>query len=231
MSTRYAVYFAPAKASPWWTFGAHWLGRDEWTDTALAQPVLAQFDAQSLHAFTAEPRHYGFHATLKAPFQLPAQHSPEALLAQVQALVQTLKPVALGPLQAVALGNFVALVPEESPPALADLAADCVTGLESFRAPLSQADLARRNSSSLDSRGQALLARYGYPHVLERFRLHFTLTGPVEPAVASEVVAAVSEPVARLNADSPLLLDRLSVWREPAPGRAFVRLTDMVLPA
>ena len=35
MSARYAIYLAPAHGSPWWTFGAHWLGRDESNGAAL----------------------------------------------------------------------------------------------------------------------------------------------------------------------------------------------------
>mgnify|MGYP006195748115 CR=1 FL=1 len=39
MSRRYAIYFAPRPDSPWWTLGAHWLGRDEHRDAPLPQPA------------------------------------------------------------------------------------------------------------------------------------------------------------------------------------------------
>lgn len=35
MTARYAIYFAPTQDSPWWAFGAGWLGRDEFANTPL----------------------------------------------------------------------------------------------------------------------------------------------------------------------------------------------------
>jgi putative phosphonate metabolism protein len=231
MTARYAIYFAPAKHSPWWRFGAGWLGRDEVSNTPLTTPTAAPLDADMQQQITAEPRRYGFHATLKAPFRLQGQHTFDDLLARLQTLAETLRPVALGPLEAVVLGNFVALLPVLS---LADptaLAARCVTELNDLRAPLSEAEQARRKASPLDARELTLLERYGYPYVLERFRLHFSLTGPVAPSMAEQVLEAVAEPVARLNAHAPLVLDRLCLFVEPVPGQAFTRLADLVLAA
>ena len=74
MRPRYAIYFAPAHGSPWWEFGARWLGRDERNDTALTQHPLAQIAPDDLLELTAQPRRYGFHATLKAPFGLSGKH-------------------------------------------------------------------------------------------------------------------------------------------------------------
>jgi hypothetical protein len=133
-------------------------------------------------------------------------------------------------MQAVKLGDFVALVPVVPIAELAALAAACVTGLDALRAPLSWADLARRDTQRLDARGQELLQLYGYPYVLERFRLHFTLTGPLPPSAAQRVMHSVSEPVALLNLTAPLLLDRLCLFVEPAPNQPFMRITDVLIP-
>lgn len=231
MTARYAIYFAPAKDSPWWTFGAGWLGRDEMSNTPLATRAVAQIAINELHQITVEPRRYGFHATLKAPFCLRGGYTLDDLMTRLRTLAGTLRPLALGPLQATALGDFVALVPVLSLTDPAELAARCVTELDELRAPLSEAEHARRRAAPLDPRELALLALYGYPYVLERFRLHFSLTGPVAPPIADHVLEAVAEPVALLNAYTPLVLDRLSLFVEPAPGQAFTRLTDLVLAA
>jgi putative phosphonate metabolism protein len=231
MTTRYAIYFAPGKGSPWWEFGARWLGRDETGSQSLPQPLLAQMDAAELRDITAQPSRYGFHATLKAPFRLEGGHTAEDLMARLRALAATLQPVALGPIQALVLGDFVALVPAHPPEALGMLAATCVTELDDLRAPLTPAELARRGVDQLDAREQELLQRYGYPHVLERFRLHFTLSGPVPVATAQRVMQAVAEPVARLNATTPLVLDRLCVFVEPAAGQPFTRVADVRISA
>lgn len=231
MSARYAIYFAPAPGSPWWEFGTRWLGRDECLDVQMAQPALAQIGPAELHAATAQPRRYGFHATVKAPFALSEGNTLDQLITRMQALAATLKPVALGPMQAAMLGDFVALLPVTVPDELAALATACVTGLDDLRAPLSAADLLRRRVEHLDAREQALLNQYGYPYVLERYRLHFTLSGPVNPPMAQRLVQAAATPVAALNAAAPLVLDRLCLFVEPSPGQPFKRLLDAELPA
>jgi putative phosphonate metabolism protein len=231
MSPRYAIYFAPPKASPWWAFAAQWLGRNEFDDAPLTIPQTLQFAPDELLAITAEPRRYGFHATLKAPFRLSDKCSVDDLIARTQALANTLTPISLGPLQALSLGKFVALVPEKTPDELAALAAACVVDLDDLRAPLSDQYLARRQSGQLDAREMALLHRYGYPYVLERFRFHFTLTGPVDPPAQQRVVQAVQAQVAHLNTAAPLVLDRLCLFVEPTPGASFRRMADVALSA
>ena len=231
MSARYAIYFSPAKHSPWWNFGAQWLGRDECDDKALAQPVLTQIGLTDLNSITAEPRRYGFHATLKAPFHLRDGFSVDDLAERVQALASRLRPVSLGPLQLVTLGDFVALTPLTATEELATLAAACVVELDDLRAPLTAAELARRRIEQLSTREQELLRQYGYPYVLERFRFHFTLSDPLPSATAWSVMLAVAQPVARLNSSAPLLLDRLCLFVEAAPGEAFKRVADLELRA
>ena len=231
MSGRYAIYFSPAKHSPWWNFGAQWLGRDECDDQPLAQPVLTQIGLTDLNSITAEPRRYGFHATLKAPFHLRDGFSVDDLITRVQALASRLRPVNLGALQVVSLGDFVALMPLTPTEQLACLAGACVVELDDLRAPLTAEELARRRIEQLSTREQELLRQYGYPYVLERFRLHFTLSGPVPRATAQSVMQAVAQPVARLNNSAPLLLDRLCLFVEAAPGEAFKRVADLELRA
>lgn len=232
MSTRYAIYFAPAKESPWWAFAAHWLGRNEFDDGLLVMPQTPQCTPDELRAITAEPRRYGFHATLKAPFRLDEKYGLDDLIERTHALATTLAPMSLGPLQARSLGKFVALVPEQTPDALAALAETCVVELDDLRAPLSEQEFARRQSGGqLDERELVLLRRYGYPYVLERFRFHLTLSGPVDQPTQQRVLDAVQAQVAHLNAAAPLMLDRLCLFVEPTPGASFRRMADAVLSA
>ena len=229
MSARYAIYFAPAPHSPWWEAGAHWLGRDECSDVPLRPGAWQKFSADDWRALTAEPRRYGFHATLKAPFRLHPGIQERDLLQRMQDLAMTLQALALGPMQTMPLGNFAALVPSAPPPELQAMAKRCVIELDDLRAPLTAEDLARRELESLDARGVELLQRYGYPHVLERFRLHLSLSGVIDPATAQRVIAAWDRPVAQLNAASPLVLDRLCLFVEAGPGQAFFRIADAML--
>lgn len=227
MTARYAIYFAPPHGSPWWKFGAHWLGRDECSHAPLSPCASTQLEATELFSITAEPRRYGFHATLKAPFRLSREHTVNDLTARMQALAAALKPVALGPLNVAMLGDFVALAPTNPPPELPEFAATCVTELDDLRAPLMDADLQRRNVAQLDARETDLLRQYGYPYVMERFRFHFTLTGRIAHATRQRVSHAVATEITRLNREAPLCLDRLCLFVEPAPGAPFKRMGDM----
>lgn len=228
---RYALYFAPAVDTPWWRFGAGWLGWDEQRGRALPQPVLPEFSQEDFHALTSEPRRYGFHATLKAPMRLHPRSDEALLLDRVHALARQLQAIAVGPLRPVLLDGFVALVPAERQPAIDSLAACCVMDLDDLRAPAAETELVRRRPEQLPPQAREMLHRYGYPWVLGLFRFHFTLSGPVDPVTADLLVRRASEAAERLHADHPLMLDRLCVFREDHPGAPFQRIHDEVLPA
>lgn len=231
MTTRYAIFFAPGMDSPWWKFGTQWLGRNEINNSPMtpADSILMSQDEQL--AVTREPRRYGFHATLKAPFRLAGNKTQQDIEMRIQSLAANLSPVPLGPLRALNLGKFVALQPLKSSDELAAVAEACVVGLDDLRAALSTEELARRQIVRLDSRELELLRRYGYPYVLERFRFHFTLSGPVDQPTRQRITQAVATTVAQLNADAPLMLDRLCLFKESAPGLTFQRVADVVLSA
>lgn len=229
MMPRYAVYFSPAITSPWWTFGAGWLGRDECSNLPIEQAVVEEISREALYAMTQAPRRYGFHATLKAPFHLQKNCGVTDLMKKLLTLSKQLQPVEIGTLCAVKMGDFVALVPQSMSDKLYDLAEKCVTELDDLRAPLTKVEIARRNLDAADERGLFLLEKFGYPHVLERFIFHFTLSGRVPPGVADSLVKTVMSPLKQLNQNSPLVLDRLCLFVEDSPGEPFKRIADMEL--
>ena len=79
MTPRYAVYFVPAAQSALYRFGASLLGYDCYTGTEIAFPQALPVPEPAWREMTQEPRRYGFHATLKAPFHL-ADGAGEAAL-------------------------------------------------------------------------------------------------------------------------------------------------------
>lgn len=228
---RYAIYHAPAVDSPWWRWGAAWLGRDEKKDLPLAQPWWPEGTREQFHALTAEPRRYGFHATLKAPFRLGHGSDEDALCRRVDQLASQLRRVMLGPLQPVRIDDFTALVPAQDSPELGALGARCVTELDDLRAPLSREELARRRLETLPSRARELLADWGYPWVLDLFRFHMTLSGPVDVVTGKAIIRHAAAAVSGLNAAHPPQLDRLCVFREDHPGAPFARIHDAELAA
>lgn len=228
---RYAIYYAPARHSPWWRFGAGWLGRDEFEDAPLLQPIPPGMTRQQLAALTEEPRRYGFHATLKAPFRLRAGATEALLLHRLQACARPLRPVSIGRLEPVWMDGFVALVPQVREPALDALAARCVLALDDLRAPPTAAELARHRPDRLDATGRELLALYGYPWVLGRFRFHLTLSGPVDAATAQSLLPHAQAALAAVQDGGAgmAILDRLCVFRQASPAASFVRIRDEVL--
>ncbi len=172
MSRRYALYWLPAPGSRLAAFGNAVLGHDNVSGRPVTQPEALG----GLAAVTAGARLYGFHATLKAPLRLVPGAAEADLVAAARGLAAAHPPVPLGPLVVAALGPFLALVPEAPPPGLGLLAAECVAALDPFRAPLTEAERAKRRPERLDPRGRALLERWGYPYVFEAFRFHMTLT-------------------------------------------------------
>lgn len=193
---RHAIYFAPPRAGGLARFGAAWLGWDPEAGRACPRPANAPEPA-----VVAEPARYGFHATLKAPFRLAEGEGAESLDAAAGALAASLPAFAMR-LRVASLASFVALVPETPPPALAALEAAVVRGLDRFRAPLRPEEVARRRPDRLDATGRAHLARWGYPHVLDRFRFHMTLTGPLPPEQAERIRDALAATLSPLLADA-----------------------------
>ncbi len=118
------------------------------------------------------------------------------------------------------LGAFFALTPGEDSTGVDELAAKIVRDFESFRAPLSPEDFARRNPDRLTERKRANLERWGYPSVFEDFRFHMTLTGQVPPAEQEQVRAMLALRFANFTG-RPRLISHLALFVEPERGAPF----------
>jgi len=219
-NARYAIYWAPPDDSVLARIGAAWLGRDAVTDRALPRPTVVGFDDATLAALTAEPRRYGLHATLKPPFGLATAATVSALEAALTEFAAATAPVVLPALQVSRIGNFVALVPAAPAPAVQALADACVAQFDAYRAPASDDEVARRNAAGLTPAQRANLRRWGYPYVMEEFRFHVTLTGPLEPATGNRLVPVLSALFAEVTA-APLAIDALALFVEPGRGQPF----------
>ncbi len=67
---RAAIYFTPPADHALTRAAAAWLMRDAFSGAASAPVTDPALSAEEITALTAEPRRYGLHATLKAPFRL-----------------------------------------------------------------------------------------------------------------------------------------------------------------
>jgi putative phosphonate metabolism protein len=223
MSMRYAVYFSPAPHTRWWAFGCAWLGYDAEACRAVPQPAIPDLPGDVFAAVTGVPWRYGFHATLKAPMRLADGVEEADFLAAVARLAAGWKAFTLPPLRVERLGSFLACTTAARDPRVHALADECVRELDAFRAPADAEEIARREAAGLGDAQRALLARWGYPYVLDEYRFHMTLTGPLDrvlPQVEIAVTEAATEAVAAL-ADEPLVCDALCVYTQVARGAPF----------
>jgi hypothetical protein len=218
---RYAAYFAPDPASELWRFGSSAIGYD--AATGLDQRFLSHPGCtdEEWHDLTAEPRRYGFHATVKAPFHLAAGTTEADLLRHFDRCASRLSPVVIGRLKLALLDNFIALVPVGGTSSVGHLAMALVEGLEPFRASLAAADRARRLAASLTPRQVGYLDQYGYPYVGPDFRFHMTLTGAVaahrQQAAWDALAAAFDRPWAM----QPVDIASISLFRQDTRAGRF----------
>ena len=173
-------------------------------------------------AIPTEPRRYGFHATLKAPFALASGISEAALVDGASAFSAQRESFIVPPLEVATIGRFIALVPAAANTELDSLAAECVRAFEPMRAPLSEADLVRRMAAALTPRQIAYLESWGYPYVFEDFQFHMTLTGSLEAETRGRLLDALRSlfvPVA-----APLIVDAITIARQPDRDSRFAVL-------
>lgn len=177
--SRYAVYYAPPSNSGLWQLAQRWLGHDCESGKSLEPPALDGWNAADISEVTQSPRRYGFHATLKAPFRLAPGYTLDDLYDALGAFAARQRPFLAPALKVSAIGPFLALTLSSPSPAVQALADAAVKELAPLRAPLSDGELQRRLAGDLTPRQQALLRSWGYPYVLDQFRFHMTLTGPI----------------------------------------------------
>ncbi len=181
---RYAVYFVPPETAEWCRFGTAWLGWDLVRGAGVRHPETAGLDVS---AITEVPRKYGLHATVKPPFRLAEGMTEGGLRTACDMLAARCAPVRLDGLAIARLGRFLALRPKGDESALNTLAAKWVRDLDGFRAAPSEAELARRRASGLNAAQEENLMRWGYPHVMDEFRFHITLSGKLDRDLADRV--------------------------------------------
>lgn len=226
---RCAVYFAPPPGSAWDLAGRDWLGRCARTGQVQPLPALPDIDASALQTWTAEPRRYGWHATLKAPFSLRPGQDLQAMVCWLKLVANRHRAFVLPPLRVQWMGDFLALRPEVACPPLQALADDCVTRLHHLALPLGAAELARRRRASLSAQQDQLLEKWGYPWVLDQFRFHFSLTGSLAAVSLADRERLLLAAQRHFELLPPCVVDRLSLFVEPSQGANFELLEQVDL--
>ncbi|MBB6225226.1 DUF1045 domain-containing protein [Rhizobium leguminosarum] len=204
---RYAICFTPPASDPLSLMAAQWLGRNVFSGEMLEPPAVRGLGIHEIAFHTAVPRRYGFHGLLKAPFHLCPELSESQLLRDLMRFSGTVLPFQIPRLEVARLGNFYSLLPSVPCEQIQYLASAIVQEFDRFRAPLSEADIERSDPDGLSAAQFANLHRWGNPYVMEEFRFHMPVTGPVnaidmpriEPALRAIFEPVLSQPVGVSN--------------------------------
>ena len=218
--SRYAVYFLPDWESRLFQLASQLIGWDCQEGRRHSPPgpkELANPDGIDIESATRAARNYGFHATIKPPMRLARETNAAELAARAAEITAGHRPFQVN-LRIKRQGRFVALVQEEPPLELAGLAADCVKGLDRFRARPRPGEIEKRRAAGLTPRQEDMLARWGYPYVLDEFRFHMTLAGPMDERDAASFIALARTWLGE-DITLPIWLDRLALVGEGAEGK------------
>lgn len=144
---RCAFYWVPAPGSEEHRLLTPLLGRDILTGETVPQIVPEGLDPASWAAMTETAAHYGVHATLKAPFETKPGVTDDDLRDAGRRIAGRFSPIRTTPLELryiPAGGGFLALTPAKTDAPLQALERACVSEPDSLRAPIGEADIARR---------------------------------------------------------------------------------------
>lgn len=226
---RYAIYFVPRRDSELYRFGASALGYECYSGRDT--PFIGGADSlkESWVDNVREPRMYGFHATLKAPFY-PAKGLNEADLAlALSVFAANHVAVLVGELAVRELGSFIALVPKTPRPLLDQLAQVCVKEFDRFRAPMREPERTRRLAAGLSAAQIENLDRWGYPYVFEDFHFHMTLTGSLRLPERSQALWFLCNEFSRMRAANSLTIDQIVLARQIDKAERFQVLSTASL--
>lgn len=213
---RVAAYYVPQPDDPLFADAAAWLGRDPASGATLPQPAIP-----GIEQVTAEPRIYGFHATLKPPMRLQeGRHWFDVVQAATE-LANSVVAFQLPRLAVSDVHGFLALRETEPCAPLQALADACVERLDHLRAPPAKEEIARRRKSSLTPAQDEMLLRWGYPYVFETWFFHMTLTRRLTADEKHVYMPAAEAHLARALA-VPRRVSDICLFVQPGPGEPFV---------
>jgi len=228
MTARYAIYYTPPRKSLLESAGALWLGRTAHRYGQIPKEIPEGFFKQEYYQIIESPRWYGFHGTIRAPFELAENCTPEQFTKDVTRICADHVPFAFSGLAVSCFGGFLALTPTAGYLELVKLHSDLVRKLDGLRAPLASFDLKRHLDKKLSERQERLLRRFGYPFVLEEYRFHMTLTGTIDDRVRRAYKDKL-EHILNPYLNQPVPVNEVTIYMQPDRKTPFVEYARVPL--
>ena len=225
---RFAIYFAPEIDSNLHSIGSQWLGRDSNSGKSINQPNIKGISSSYLYTVTKTPRRYGFHATLKAPFRLNKEFTLKDLCSQIQRLSALSKTFSIT-LKVGKLGNFIALMMDPNEQKMQNLASNLVETLDYFRAPLYQEEIDKRRMSTLTTREDKNLLKWGYPYVFDDFRFHMTLTEKISCRSDQELMVSAASSHFSKDLENAIKVSSISLFVQESSEADFLQIEQFAL--
>ena len=213
---RYAIYFIPDEDSPLEAAASSWLGRSIYTGKPLPQTA----NGLEMQELTATARRYGLHGTIVAPFRPVEGMSEQGMIAALESFCAGQQSFLVANVIIAQMDGFFAIQSATEHPLFNTLASEAVKAFQPFKAPLTEAEIARRKPEALSERQRQYLMRWGYPYVMDEFRFHMTLTRETSGTEAAKVADALRDHFA-LALRPPMQVSALTLCREDAPGAPF----------
>jgi hypothetical protein len=92
-----------------------------------------------------------------------------------------------------------------------------VQRFDSFRAPLTEAGMARRRQSNLTERQDQQMLDWGYPYVFEDFHFHLTLSGSLGACDGKALIDNLA-PLLKPILPAPMVIDAITLVGQDRDG-------------
>ncbi|WP_164924433.1 DUF1045 domain-containing protein [Sinorhizobium fredii] len=214
---RYAICFTPPMGDPLSAAAASWLARSVYSGEPVEPPPIAGLRVSEIAFHTAVPRRFGFHAMIMAPFRLAEGVDEAQLLRTLMHFTSAETPFAIERLEVARLSQCLGLLPQVPSHAMHMLAARVLQAFDRYRAPLSEEEIERSDPDRLTAPQFTNLYRWGDPFVMEEYRFHMKLTGPLGADGGRRLEAPLRE-VFEPHLTKPLAIDSLALFVEPETG-------------
>jgi hypothetical protein len=221
---RYAIYYVPEEDSSVFETGNRWLGRDVRTNAILKPDLPEDINYDEWTKFTASPRRYGFHATLKPPFKLALEKTPQELRARLKEFTSHQKSFFISGFSVGRISSFLALLINPIGKDFPELAGKCVADFDDFRLPPTIGEIEARRHDGLTLQEQRNLEHWGYPYVLDTWKFHMTLTSSLQPVTGYTFQQHVTARFAN-HCNKRLSIESICLFEEIEAGFPF-RLTE-----